>query len=98
MEGMEFQEEKKEQLGNVREELKERLEEPKAIMNGLRDGVKERLEETKSPYGETGSEDQCRRDEARMEELKQIRRDGREPYKGWRTSCESVPEDAGKAA
>ena len=40
MEGMEFQEEKKEQLGNVREELKERLEEPKAIVNGLRDGVK----------------------------------------------------------
>ena len=63
MEGMEFQEEKKEQLGNVREELKERLEEPKAIVNGLRDGVKERLEEPKSPYGETGSEDQCRRDE-----------------------------------
>ena len=47
MEGMEFQEEKKEQLGNVREELKERLEEPKAIMNGLRDVVKERLEEPK---------------------------------------------------
>ena len=99
MEGMEFQEEKKEQLGNVREELKERLEEPKAIMNWSQRRSKGTPGRTKSPYGENGSEDQCRRDEGPYGRVKsKIRRDGREPYKGWRTSCESVPEDAGKAA
>ena len=70
MEGMEFQEEKKEQLGNVREELKERLEEPKAIMNGLRDGVKERLEEPKARMEKLAPKINVEEMKARMEELK----------------------------
>ena len=57
MEGMEFQEEKKEQLGNVREELKERLEEPKARMEKLApkinvEEMKARMEELKAKYEE----------------------------------------------
>ena len=70
MEGVEFQEEKKEQLGNVREELKERLEEPKAIMNGLRDGVKERLEEPKARMEKLAPKINVEEMKARMEELK----------------------------
>ena len=70
MEGMEFQEEKKEQLGNVREELKERLEEPKAIVNGLREGVKERLEEPKARMEELAPKINVEEMKARMEELK----------------------------
>ena len=70
MEGMEFQEEKKEQLGNVREELKERLEEPKAIVNGLRDGVKERLEEPKARMEKLAPKINVEEMKARMEELK----------------------------
>lgn len=71
MEGMEFQEEKKEQLGNVREELKERLEEPKAIMDGFKDEVKERLEEPKAIVNglREGVKERLEEPKARMEEL-----------------------------
>lgn len=66
MEGMEFQEEKKEQLNTAKEELKERLEEPKAIMEGL----KERLEEPKARVGELAPKIGVEEMKARMEELK----------------------------
>lgn len=57
MEGMEFQEEKKEKLGNVREELKERLEAPKARVEEFApkinvEELKARMEELKAKYEE----------------------------------------------
>ena len=57
MEGMEFQEEKKEQFSNVREELKERLEGPKARVEELApkisvEEMKTRMEELKAKYEE----------------------------------------------
>ena len=70
MEGMEFREEKKARI----EELKAKYEECKRRAEGTSGGAEGDHEwsqrrskgtpgRTKSPYGETGSEDQCRRDE-----------------------------------
>ena len=51
MEGMEFQEEKKEQFSNAREGLKERLEEPKARMEELKAKYEE-MAENRTKVGE----------------------------------------------
>lgn len=66
IEGKEFQEEKKAQFSNAKEELKERLEEPKAIVEEL----KERLEEPKARMEELTPKINVEETRARMEELK----------------------------
>ena len=83
----------------LREELKERLEEPKAIMKWSQRESKGTPGRTKSPYGGTGSEDQCRRDEGPYGRVKSKKYEemAENHYKDWGTSCEGFPKMQVKA-